>query len=82
FSQSYQAIADVFLGQLTRFSLTNSLIEIEFPEHSMNFDIASLDWVNNGQLHQGNGEILIGQDLQNGRISFRVDLVGDASNVD
>ncbi|WP_411994281.1 YhdP family protein [Agarivorans sp. DSG3-1] len=82
FSQSYQAIADVFLGQLTRFSLTNSLIEIEFPDHSMNFDIANLDWVNNGQLHQGNGEILIGQDLQNGRISFRVDLIGDASNVD
>ncbi|MEE1675414.1 YhdP family protein [Agarivorans aestuarii] len=82
FSQSYQAISNVFLGQLTQFSLTNSLIELSFPEHSMNFDIASLDWVNKGDLHQGNGEILIGQDLQNGRVSFRVDLLGDAANVE
>ncbi|WP_220720233.1 YhdP family protein [Agarivorans litoreus] len=82
FSQSYQAISDVFLGQLEKFSLTNSLIELGLPEHSMNFDIASLDWVNKGHLHQGNGEILVGQDWQNGQVSFRVDLLGDASNVD
>ncbi|MGY5452051.1 YhdP family protein [Agarivorans sp. MS3-6] len=80
--QNYQVFADLFLSQLARFSVTNSLIEINFPEYDLNLDIASLDWVNNGNLHQGDGEILIGQDLQNGQVKFRVDLLGDTNNLE
>ncbi|WP_432455996.1 MULTISPECIES: YhdP family protein [unclassified Agarivorans] len=81
YSHSYQAIADTFLEQLTRFSLTNSIILLNFPEHQLKLDIANLDWLNSNGLHQGDGEVRIGQGLESGRVKFRVDLSGDASQI-
>ncbi|WP_427979324.1 hypothetical protein, partial [Agarivorans sp.] len=77
----YQAIADVFLKQFTQFSIINSDIEIIYAGRRFVVDVANLDWLNTEQLYQGEGELRIGGDFNQGRLKLRVDLQGDASNI-
>jgi len=77
----YQAIANVFLKQFTQFSIINSDIEIVHAGQRYHVDIASLDWLNIEQSYQGEGELRIGNDFNQGRLKLRVDLQGDASNI-
>ncbi len=77
----YQAIADVLLEQFTQFSITNSDIEIMHSNQRWRVEVASLDWLNTEQSYQGEGELRIGGDSNQGRFKLRINLQGDASNI-
>ena len=70
------ALENLFLNQLQRFSLSDSEVAIHKADGVSVLELASLKWSNRGQRHQGLGQIRV-QELANNSASFILDLYGE-----
>lgn len=72
-------ITDVFLNRIKRFSLVNSEITLENSAIKRHFRINNLNWLNNEDRHQAQGNI-IADDLSSNNLTLKIDVIGQ--NVD
>ncbi len=56
---NFNVISSVFLEQIKYFSLQNSTVIIRNEEFERTFNIADLNWVNDGDKHQAQGSIVV-----------------------
>lgn len=73
------ALENVFLEQLSQFSMTESRVVINSAQNSKTIDIEQLSWLNEGNRHQGVGVFAL-QDFSNSNAKFILDLFGDVSS--
>ncbi|WP_440876232.1 YhdP family protein [Thalassotalea sp. PLHSN55] len=76
-------LVDLFLTQISRFSLTDSEIVVRKNEDTENtFLINHLNWLNSGERHQASGDVRIGG-LSSDHLKLLIDLQGgDKSKLD
>jgi len=55
----FQQVADIFLNRIKRFSLINSKVSIENNSLEHHFRINNLNWLNSGERHQAQGNIIV-----------------------
>lgn len=73
----FQQIADIFLNRITRFSLVNSQVSIENNSLERNFRINNLNWLNSGERHQAQGNIIV-DELSSNNLSLKIDIKGES----
>ncbi|WP_159817556.1 YhdP family protein [Colwellia sp. 20A7] len=71
----FERIADIFLNQINRFSLKNSDIAIESDSLKQKFRVNNLDWLNLGDRHQAQGNIIV-DELSSNNLSLKIDING------
>jgi len=69
-------ITDIFLDQISRFSLVNSQVVFQTNETEKLLLINQLDWLNNGTRHRGKGYVIV-DGLTSNNIKVILDLHGD-----
>lgn len=76
---SLQQISDIFLNRITRFSLVNSKVSIENNSLEHHFKINNLNWLNSGERHQAQGNIIV-DELSSNNLSLKIDINGQSVN--
>lgn len=73
------ALKNLFLLQLQRFSLLHGEVVLVTPTHEKVIELSQLLWVNQKNRHQGRGHFRL-KDLANDSASFVLDLYGDTDD--
>lgn len=73
------ALENIFLVQLSNFSVASGRLVLVSKERSAAIDINSLYWLNEDNLHQGNGLLSL-KDFSNDRMSFIIEMSGDVDS--
>ena len=71
----FERIADIFLNQINRFSLKNSEFSIEDDSLKQKFRVNNLHWLNDGNRHQAQGNIIV-DELSSNNLSLKIDING------
>ncbi|MDO6695797.1 YhdP family protein [Aliiglaciecola sp. 3_MG-2023] len=74
------ALEDLFLQQLQRFSISNSVIDVTTQYDQQLIQIQQLRWLNKDNRHQGEGLLRV-VELANNSATFSLDLTGDKDNL-
>ncbi|MFA3791477.1 YhdP family protein [Aliiglaciecola sp. SL4] len=74
------ALEDLFLQQLQRFSISNSVIDVTTQYDQQLIQIQQLRWLNKDNRHQGEGLLRV-VELANNSTTFSLDLMGDKDNL-
>ncbi|WP_353369959.1 YhdP family protein [Aliiglaciecola sp. NS0011-25] len=74
------ALEDLFLQQLQRFSISNSVIDVTTRYDQQLIQIQQLSWLNKDDRHQGSGLLRV-VELANNSTTFSLDLVGNKDNL-
>jgi len=73
----FQQVADIFLNRIKRFSLINSKVSIENNSLEHHFRINNLNWLNSGERHQAQGNIIV-DELSSNNLTLKIDLNGQS----
>jgi len=71
----FEQVADIFLNRINRFSLVNSEISIENNSLERHFKINNLNWLNNEERHQAQGNITV-DELSSNNLNLKIDING------
>lgn len=71
-----KALKNLFLIQLQRFNIRDGQVIVKTNSQQETYEIDSVAWINEGEHHQGSGNIRVSE-LSNNSASFVVDLTGD-----
>jgi uncharacterized protein (TIGR02099 family) len=74
-SNDFQKISAIFLNRINGFSLLNSQISINNETIERNFHINNLHWLNDGNQHQAQGNIIVNE-LSSNNLSLQIDISG------
>jgi uncharacterized protein (TIGR02099 family) len=74
---SFGQITDVFLNRINRFSLKNSEVSIENNALERHFRINNLHWLNKGERHQAQGNIIV-DELSSNNLKLKIDISGQS----
>jgi uncharacterized protein (TIGR02099 family) len=74
-SSDFEKISTIFLNRINRFSLLNSQISINNGTVERRFHINNLHWLNDGDKHQGQGNITVNE-LSSNNLSLQIDISG------
>ncbi|MEP4891257.1 MAG: YhdP family protein [Aliiglaciecola sp.] len=74
------ALEDLFLQQLQRFSISNSVVDVTTQYDQQLIQIQQLRWLNKDNRHQGEGLLRV-VELANNSTTFSLDLTGDKDNL-
>lgn len=73
--EGFKQIAEIFLNRINRFSLINSEISIKNNALDRRFSINNLHWLNSGERHQAQGNIIV-DELSSNNLNLKIDLNG------
>jgi len=73
----FQQISNVFLNRIHRFSLVNSNVSIENNSLKRHFRINNLNWLNSGERHQAQGNIIV-DELSSNNLTLKIDVNGQS----
>ena len=73
----FQQISSIFLNRINRFSLVNSKISIENNSLERHFRINNLHWLNSGERHQAQGNIIVDK-LSSNNLALKIDIKGQS----
>jgi len=71
----FKQIADIFLNRINRFSLINSQISIKNKAIERHFRVNNLHWLNRGERHQAQGNIIV-DELSSNNLKLKIDING------
>ncbi|MDO6721186.1 YhdP family protein [Psychrosphaera sp. 1_MG-2023] len=75
-SELFESLSHLFLSQVQQFRILDSFIVVNYDDgESQNFQLDNLTWVNNGNRHQGQGEIYV-DGFSTNSMNVVVDLYG------
>lgn len=74
------ALEDLFLQQLHRFSVRNSVIDVTTRYDQQLIQVQQLSWVNKDERHQAVGQLRV-VELANNSTTFMLDLTGNKDNL-
>lgn len=75
-SELFESLSHLFLSQVQQFKILDSFIVVNHDDgESQNFQLDNLTWVNNGNRHQGQGEIYV-DGFSTNSMNVVVDLYG------
>ena len=75
-SSVVDSISELFLEQITKFSLNDSQIVLRRKETDHVFKIDELRWLNQGERHQANGSVIL-EGLTENTLKLQLDVFGD-----
>jgi len=73
----FQQISNVLLNRINRFSLVNSKVSIKNNALQHHFRINNLNWLNNGEHHQAQGNIIV-DELSSNNLTLKIDVNGQS----
>ena len=71
----FKQITDIFLNRINRFSLINSKISIENNLLERHFRVNNLHWLNRGERHQAQGNLIV-DELSSNNLNLKIDING------
>lgn len=79
-NELFESLSHLFLSQVKQFKIIDSFIIVDYDDgRSQDFQIDHLSWVNQGNRHQGQGEVFI-DGFSNNSLAVIVDLYGQRRN--
>ena len=73
----FKRISDIFLNRINQFSLVNSKVSLKNNLLERNFSINNLRWLNGGDRHQAQGNIIV-DELSSNNLQLNIDLNGSS----